>query len=151
MALTPTSSSVILTVVDVKQAVYLQRFIHDTCLNQFVTITKSSETWKRLRQLYLIDSNHIFHAKNPKVFDAFGFLCMCLFCLFLFCFFGIFCRCFYVMGSHQTYDNGFRIGLYGDIRVSSGPGQIFDADDITDLHLSDIDHYLIDQGCRVYI
>ena len=55
---------------------------------------------------------------------------------------------FYVVGSHQTYDNGFRIGLYGDIRVS-GQGQIFDADDITDLHLSDIDHYLIDQGCRV--
>ncbi|MFQ7767187.1 MAG: DUF2179 domain-containing protein [Fusicatenibacter saccharivorans] len=32
-----------LTVVDVKQAVYLQRFIHDTEPTAFIAITKSSE------------------------------------------------------------------------------------------------------------
>lgn len=35
--------TVILTVVDVKQAVYLQRFIHDTEPTAFIAITKSSE------------------------------------------------------------------------------------------------------------
>lgn len=37
------SGPVILTVVDVKQAVYLQRFIHDTEPTAFIAITKSSE------------------------------------------------------------------------------------------------------------
>ena len=41
----------------------------------------------------------------------------------------------------------FRIGLYGDIRVS-GQDRSLTQDDSTDLHLSDIDHYVIDQGCR---
>ena len=45
-----------------------------------------------------------------------------------------------------TMDSGL---VFMVISGSAARGQIFDADDITDLHLSDIDHYLIDQGCRV--
>ncbi len=52
------------------------------------------------------------------------------------------------MGCHQAYNNGFRIRFYCDIRIS-GQGQIFDTDHIADLHLSHINRYLINQGCRV--
>ena len=59
---------------DVRQAVYLQRFIHDTEPTAFIAITKSSEIiGKGFMELCLIDSNHIFTQKSEG-FDAFGFL-----------------------------------------------------------------------------
>ena len=60
--------TVILTVVDVKQAVYLQRFIHDTEPTAFIAITKSSEIIGKGFMSYILSIQTIFFTQKIRRF-----------------------------------------------------------------------------------
>ena len=75
--------TVILTVVDVKQAVYLQRFIHDTEPTAFIAITKSSEIiGKGFMSYVLIDSTIFFTQKIRRFFDALRISFVCAYSVY---------------------------------------------------------------------